>query len=132
MITTAEKNGELTKDKIILEPTSGNTGIGLAMVAAVKGYRLLVTMPESMSEERRKILEAFGAEIILTPGERGTDGAIEKARQLYAGNPELYFMPDRNYGFRNLGTNEGRDNPSCCRNGNNRNTYGLFTTPERI
>lgn len=95
MITTAEKNGELTKDKIILEPTSGNTGIGLAMVAAVKGYRLLVTMPESMSEERRKILEAFGAEIILTPGERGTDGAIEKARQLYAGNPELYFMPDQ-------------------------------------
>ena len=95
MITMAEKSGELTKDKIILEPTSGNTGIGLAMVAAVKGYRLLVTMSEWMSEERRKMLEAFGAEIILTPGEKGTDGAIEKARQLYAQNPELYFMPNQ-------------------------------------
>ncbi len=95
MITTAEENGELTKDKIILEPTSGNTGIGLAMVAAVKGYRLLVTMSEWMSEERRKMLEAFGAEIILTPGEKGTDGAIEKAHQLYDSNPELYFMPNQ-------------------------------------
>lgn len=95
MITRAEKKGELTKDKIILEPTSGNTGIGLALVAAVKGYRLLVTMSEWMSEERRKMLEAFGAEIILTPGEKGTDGAIEKARQLYAQNPERYFMPNQ-------------------------------------
>jgi cysteine synthase B len=95
MITKAEKNGELTKDKSILEPTSGNTGIGLAMVAAVKGYRLLVTMSEWMSEERRKMLEAFGAEIILTPGEKGTDGAIEKAHQLYDSNPELYFMPNQ-------------------------------------
>lgn len=95
MITMAEKSEELTKDKIILEPTSGNTGIGLALVAAVKGYRLLVTMSEWMSEERRKMLEAFGAEIILTPGEKGTDGAIEKARQLYAQNPERYFMPNQ-------------------------------------
>ena len=95
MITMAEKSGELTKDKIILEPTSGNTGIGLAMVAAVKGYRLLVTMSEWMSEERRKMLEAFGAEIILTPGEKGTDGAIEKARELYNQNPERYFMPNQ-------------------------------------
>lgn len=95
MINTAEKTGELTKDKIILEPTSGNTGIGLAMIAAVKGYRMLVTMSEWMSEERRKMLEAFGAEIILTPGEKGTDGAIEKAHELYAKNPELYFMPNQ-------------------------------------
>ena len=95
MITAAERKGELTKDKIILEPTSGNTGIGLAMIAAVKGYRMLVTMSEWMSEERRKMLEAFGAEIILTPGEKGTDGAIEKAHELYAKNPELYFMPNQ-------------------------------------
>jgi cysteine synthase len=95
MITMAEKSGELTRDKIILEPTSGNTGIGLALVAAVKGYRLLVTMSEWMSEERRKMMEAFGAEILLTPGEKGTDGAIEKARELYSKNPERYFMPNQ-------------------------------------
>lgn len=95
MITMAEKTGQLTHDKIILEPTSGNTGIGLAMVAAVKGYRLLVTMSEWMSEERYKIMEALGAEILLTPGEKGTDGAIEKAKELYAQNPDLYFMPNQ-------------------------------------
>ncbi|MGI5876162.1 MAG: PLP-dependent cysteine synthase family protein [Dethiobacteria bacterium] len=95
MINMAEKTGELTKEKIILEPTSGNTGIGLALVAAVKGYRLLVTMSEGMSEERRKMLEAFGAEILLTPGEKGTDGAIEKAKEIYSKNPHRYFMPNQ-------------------------------------
>ena len=95
MITMAEKEGLLTPDKIILEPTSGNTGIGLALVAAVKGYQLLVTMSEWMSEERYKTLEALGAEILLTPGEKGTDGAIEKARELYAQNPDRYFMPNQ-------------------------------------
>lgn len=95
MITMAEKSGQLTKEKIILEPTSGNTGIGLALVAAVKGYRLLATMSEWMSEERRKMMEAFGAEILLTPGEKGTDGAIEKARELCSKYPERYFMPDQ-------------------------------------
>lgn len=95
MIDMAEKSGLLTKDKIILEPTSGNTGIGLAMVAAVKGYRLVVTMTEWMSMERRKTLAAFGAEIILTPGEKGTDGAIEKAHEMREANPDLYFMPNQ-------------------------------------
>lgn len=95
MIDMAEKSGLLTKDKIILEPTSGNTGIGLAMVAAVKGYRLVVTMSEWMSMERRKTLAAFGAEIILTPGEKGTDGAIEKAHEMREANPDLYFMPNQ-------------------------------------
>ena len=95
MISMAEKTGQLTPDKIILEPTSGNTGIGLALVAAVKGYRLLVTMSEWMSEERYKIMEALGAEIVLTPGEKGTDGAIEKARELYNQNPGRYFMPNQ-------------------------------------
>lgn len=95
MIEMAEKSGKLTKDKIIIEPTSGNTGIGLAMVAAVKGYKLTVTMSEWMSMERRKTLAAFGAEIILTPGEKGTDGAIEKAHELCELNPELYYMPNQ-------------------------------------
>ncbi len=95
MIELAEKSGQLTKDKIILEPTSGNTGIGLAMVAAIKGYKLVVTMSEWMSMERRKTLAAFGAEIILTPGEQGTDGAIEKAYEINKAYPDLYFMPNQ-------------------------------------
>ncbi len=95
MISMAEETGQLTHDKIILEPTSGNTGIGLALVAAVKGYKLLVTMSEWMSEERYKIMEALGAKILLTPGEKGTNGAIEKALELYAQNPDKYFMPNQ-------------------------------------
>lgn len=95
LIEMAEKSGRLTKDMIIVEPTSGNTGIGLAMVAAVKGYKLIVTMSEWMSMERQKTLAAFGAEIILTPGEKGTDGAIEKAFEMCRENPELYFMPNQ-------------------------------------
>jgi len=95
MIEAAEREGKLTKDKIILEPTSGNTGIGLAMVAAVKGYKVLFAMPESVSEERRKILQAFGANILLTPKEKGTDGAIEVAYKMVKKEPEKYFMPDQ-------------------------------------
>ena len=95
MVSNAEKTGELTPDKTIIEPTSGNTGIGLALVAAVKGYRLLTTMSNLMSEERRKMMEALGVNIVLTPGEKGTDGAIEKAREIYAANPKHYYMPDQ-------------------------------------
>lgn len=95
MIEAAEKSGELKKGKIILEPTSGNTGIGLAMVASFKGYRLMVTMPENMSIERRRILEAFGAEVILTPAALSTDGAIERAYEIVSQDPELYFMPNQ-------------------------------------
>jgi len=95
MIEAAEKSGELTKDKIILEPTSGNTGIGLAMVAAVKGYKTLFVMSESASVERRKILKAFGADILLTDPKKGTDGAIEKAYEMAREEPEKYFMPDQ-------------------------------------
>lgn len=94
MIEEAEKSGKLTKDKIILEPTSGNTGIGLAIVAAVKKYKVLFTMSAGVSEERRNILKAFGTEILLTPAEKGTDGAIEKAYQMAREN-EKYFMPDQ-------------------------------------
>ena len=95
MIETAEAAGELTPDKIVLEATSGNTGIGLAMVCAVKGYKCQLIMPESASIERRKIMEALGAEILLTPGKRGTDGAIEQAYALARQYPDRYFLTDQ-------------------------------------
>ncbi|MBF0523614.1 MAG: cysteine--tRNA ligase [Deltaproteobacteria bacterium] len=95
MIEAAEKTGELTKDKIIIEATSGNTGIGLALVSAVKGYRLLLLMAESASIERRKILEAFGADIQLTPARLSTDGAIEVAYHLAREEPHKYYCPDQ-------------------------------------
>jgi len=95
MIEEAEKRGELTPGKIILEATSGNTGIGLAMVAAVKGYRVLLVMPESVSLERRRILQAYGAEILLTPAHLGTDGAIEEAYRLAREEPDRFFLTDQ-------------------------------------
>ena len=95
MIEAAEKSGQLTHDKIVIEATSGNTGIGLALVCAVKGYRLLLAMSESASVERQKILKARGAEILLTPGHQGTDGAIEEVYRLARENPDLYFVTDQ-------------------------------------
>ena len=95
MIARAEERGELTHDKIILEATSGNTGIGLAMVAAAKGYRLCLTMSESASEERKKILKALGAELRFTPAVLGTDGAIEEAYSIMRENPGKYFLVDQ-------------------------------------
>ena len=95
MIEAGEESGELNMDKIVLEATSGNTGIGLAMVCAAKGYRCQLVMPESASVERRQIMQAYGAEIILTPAKRSTDGAIEKTYAMGRENPELYFMTDQ-------------------------------------
>lgn len=95
MIEAAERTGELTRDKIILEPTSGNTGIGLAMVAAVKGYKIILTMSAGMSKERKKMLKAFGAELTESDPAKGTDGAIIKANEMYDNNPSLYWMPNQ-------------------------------------
>ncbi len=94
MIDDAEKKGLLKKDTIIVEPTSGNTGIALAFVCAAKGYRLLLTMPDTMSIERQKLLSAFGAELILTPGAEGMPGAIKKAEELLKERKNA-FMPQQ-------------------------------------
>lgn len=92
MIEAAERAGRITSDTILLEPTSGNTGIGLAFVAAVKGYRLVITMPETMSVERRKMLSAFGAELVLTPGPDGMPGAIRRAQEMAASDPRYLML----------------------------------------
>ncbi len=94
MIEAGERDGKINKDTTIVEPTSGNTGIGLAFTCAARGYRLVVTMPETMSLERRRLLKAFGAEVVLTPGEKGMNGAIAKAEELLRSTPNS-FMPQQ-------------------------------------
>lgn len=98
MIEAAEKAGHIKEDTIILEPTSGNTGIALAFVSAAKGYRLTLVMPETMSIERRKLLKALGADIVLTPGSQGMKGAVSTAEEMLAKDPRYYYIPQQ---FRN-------------------------------
>lgn len=100
MIMRAEESGELTPEKTILEATSGNTGIALAMIGAAKNYRVKLAMPGCVSMERRRILEAFGAETVLTPPEQGTDGAIMLVKRIFQENPDRYYLPDQ-YSNRN-------------------------------
>ncbi|MFC1862027.1 cysteine synthase A [Chloroflexota bacterium] len=102
MIVNAEEEGLINKDTVIVEPTSGNTGIALAFVCAARGYRLILTMPDTMSIERRQLLSIFGAELVLTPGAEGMPGAVRKGEQLVAENPG-YFMPQQ---FKNLANPE--------------------------
>ena len=95
MIDAAEKSGKINKNTTIVEPTSGNTGIGLAMVCAARGYKLIITMPETMSRERRMLMRAYGAELVLTPGPEGMGGAIAKAKELAEANPDSFFIPQQ-------------------------------------
>ncbi|MCT6881874.1 MAG: pyridoxal-phosphate dependent enzyme, partial [Snodgrassella alvi] len=95
MIDAAEKAGKIHSDTVIVEPTSGNTGIGLAMVCAARGYKLIITMPETMSKERRMLLRAYGAELVLTPGAEGMSGAIARAQAFVDSDPQKYFMPQQ-------------------------------------
>ena len=93
MVEAAEREGKIKPGTTIVEATSGNTGIGLAMVCAAKGYKLVITMPESMSKERKMLLRAYGAELVLTPAAEGMNGAIAKAEEFVKNHPETYFMP---------------------------------------
>lgn len=95
MIEQAEMDGKLSSDKIIIEATSGNTGIALSMIAAVKGYKALMVMSEAVSSERRKMIQAFGSEVVLTDSKKGTDGAILKVREMIKENPDKYFHTDQ-------------------------------------
>ena len=95
MIDAAEKAGKINKNTTIVEPTSGNTGIGLAMVCAARGSKLIITMPETMSRERRMLMRAYGAELVLTPGPEGMGGAIAKAKELAEANPDSFFIPQQ-------------------------------------
>ena len=109
MIEAAEEAGKLTKDTTIVEPTSGNTGIGLAMVAASKGYKAVLVMPDTMSKERRNLLKAYGAELVLTPGADGMKGAIKKANEL--AEKDGYFMPQQFENFANPRIHENTTGP---------------------
>ena len=128
MIDDAEAKGVLKPDSVIIEPTSGNTGIGLAAVAAARGYKVILTMPETMSVERRNLLKAYGAQVVLTPGVNGMKGAIQKAQELAAEN-ENSFIPSQ---FTNAANPSGRQGGYiCCRSRNRRNSFGCRRISEK-
>ena len=127
MIQAAERGGELTPDKTIIEATSGNTGIGLAMVAAVKGYRVLLGMSEAVSVERRRILAALGAEFLLTPATLGTDGAIEAVYERVREAPERHFMPDQFNNPENVGAHYRTTGPEIWQQTEGRVTHFVAT-----
>jgi cysteine synthase B len=102
MIKMAEASGELTKEKTIIEPTSGNTGIALAMIGAAKGYKVKLYMPECVSVERQLVLQAFGAEVVLTPAKEAVDGSIRRAHETLKAEPDKYFMPNQFDNFNNV------------------------------
>jgi cysteine synthase B len=102
MIAKAEESGELNEDKTIIEPTSGNTGIALAMIGAAKGHKVKLYMPECVSVERQLVLQAFGAEVVLTPAREAVDGSIRRANELLAQEPDKYFMPNQFENFNNV------------------------------
>jgi cysteine synthase B len=115
MITKAEKSGELTKDKVILEPTSGNTGIAIAMIAAAKGYEVQLCMPECVSTERRLILEGLGAHVVQTPAKDNIDGAIRQAHALMQAFPGKYYMPNQYENEANVLAHFETTGPEICR-----------------
>jgi cysteinyl-tRNA synthetase len=127
MIEHGEKTGELTREKTILEATSGNTGIGIAMVAAAKGYRVLLAMSEAVSIERRRILAALGAEFLLTPAAKGTDGAIEAVYERIRENPTVYFMTDQYNNPENVGAHYRTTGPEIWQQSEGRVTHLVAT-----
>src|SRR4030043_778466 len=115
MIKMAEDSGELTKDKTIIEPTSGNTGISIAMIGAAKGYKVKLFMPECVSVERQLILQAFGAEVVLTPAKEAVDGAIRRAHEALKNEPGKYFMPNQFDNPNNVLSHYETTGPEICR-----------------
>jgi cysteine synthase B len=131
MILEGERSGKLRPGKIILDATSGNTGIAYAMIGAARGYKVTLCLPSSASEERKRILAAYGADLVITPGDEGSDGAIRRVREIYAAHPEKYFYPDQYSNPANVQAHFETTGPEIWRQMEGRITYfvaGLGTS----